>query len=141
MKTSLCLLGGLCLLAAVSIPCEAAVPLSDEVREQESAGTMLQIGLPMVALGLTFLLEERIEPITSSSLRFDGASGFDADTLIYLNGHPRHDLMLALGRTLLATYTLKYSIAEERPNGNDSHSFPSGHTSISFAGAEFIRKE
>lgn len=42
---------------------------------------------------------------------------------------------LALGTTLL----LKYTIEEERPTGGD-HSFPSGHASISFSSAEFIRK-
>jgi membrane-associated phospholipid phosphatase len=33
---------------------------------------------------------------------------------------------------------MKYTIDAERPNGGD-HSFPSGHTSTSFASAEFIR--
>jgi membrane-associated phospholipid phosphatase len=37
------------------------------------------------------------------------------------------------------TYGLKYTVNETRPNGS-SQSFPSGHTSISFCGAEFIRK-
>lgn len=37
------------------------------------------------------------------------------------------------------TYGLKYSVNETRPNGG-SHSFPSAHTSVSFSGAEFIRK-
>jgi len=41
--------------------------------------------------------------------------------------------------TLVATYGLNYAIEEERPNGG-SHSFPSAHTSISFASAEFMRK-
>jgi membrane-associated phospholipid phosphatase len=37
------------------------------------------------------------------------------------------------------TYGLKYTVHETRPNGS-SQSFPSGHTSVSFCGAEFIRK-
>jgi membrane-associated phospholipid phosphatase len=37
------------------------------------------------------------------------------------------------------TYGLKYTVDETRPNGG-SQSFPSGHTSVSFCGAEFIRK-
>lgn len=37
------------------------------------------------------------------------------------------------------TYGLKYTVNETRPNGG-SQSFPSGHTSVSFCGAEFIRK-
>ncbi len=41
--------------------------------------------------------------------------------------------------TLGVTYGLKYSVHETRPNGG-SQSFPSGHTSISFSAAEFMRK-
>jgi len=36
------------------------------------------------------------------------------------------------------TFGLQYTIDEKRPNG-EPHSFPSGHTSISFASAEFVR--
>ncbi|MDE7180454.1 MAG: phosphatase PAP2 family protein [Muribaculaceae bacterium] len=42
--------------------------------------------------------------------------------------------------TLAATYILKYSIKERRPDGSDYHSFPSGHTSISFASAAYIQR-
>jgi len=139
MKSLLCLLGGLGLL--VSVSANAAAPLSDDVKGQQTARDALLIGLPLAAFGLTFLLKDHLQATPDSPLRFDGASGFDADTLIHLNGSPRHDLLLAMGRTVLATYALKYSVSEERPNGADSHSFPSGHTSVSFAGAEFIRKE
>ncbi len=41
--------------------------------------------------------------------------------------------------TLGTTYTLKYTVHETRPNGG-SQSFPSGHTSISFSAAEYMRK-
>jgi membrane-associated phospholipid phosphatase len=41
--------------------------------------------------------------------------------------------------TLGVTQLLKYAVDAERPNGG-SRSFPSGHTSISFASAEFLRK-
>lgn len=37
--------------------------------------------------------------------------------------------------------SLKYSIHSQRPDGTDNKSFPSGHTSISFVGAEIIREE
>src|SRR2546430_5918562 len=53
------------------------------------------------------------------------------------------DLALQFGEsaalTLGVTYGLKYSIDEKRPNGR-RHSFPSGHSSISFSSAEFMRK-
>jgi membrane-associated phospholipid phosphatase len=41
--------------------------------------------------------------------------------------------------TLGVTYGLKYSVNERRPNGG-TQSFPSGHSSISFSAAEFMRK-
>jgi membrane-associated phospholipid phosphatase len=36
---------------------------------------------------------------------------------------------------------LKYSTRELRPDGSDFQSFPSAHTAISFAGAEFVHQE
>jgi len=39
-----------------------------------------------------------------------------------------------------ATYALKAVISEERPNGKDDDSFPSGHTSVAFQGAAFIHR-
>jgi len=101
---------------------------------------MLLIGIPLAALAATFFVHDE-----AGSDRAPAPSPlnlhFDADTILRMNGSPRHDLMLAMGRTLAATYTLKYSVDEERPNGADSHSFPSGHAAVTFAGAEFIRKE
>jgi membrane-associated phospholipid phosphatase len=41
--------------------------------------------------------------------------------------------------TLGVTYGLKYTVNERRPNG-DRQAFPSGHSSISFSAAEFMRK-
>ena len=40
--------------------------------------------------------------------------------------------------TMAATYGLRYSVEENRPNGHDQ-SFPSAHTSSAFAGAAFIQ--
>jgi membrane-associated phospholipid phosphatase len=41
--------------------------------------------------------------------------------------------------TLGVTYGLKYTVNERRPNGG-KNSFPSGHTSVAFSSAEFMRK-
>ena len=42
--------------------------------------------------------------------------------------------------TAAATLLLKYTVSEERPNYKNSHSFPSGHTSASFATAAFLQR-
>lgn len=42
--------------------------------------------------------------------------------------------------TTTATYILKYSIKERRPDGSDWHSFPSGHTSVTFATAAYLQR-
>lgn len=46
----------------------------------------------------------------------------------------------SLGSAQLVTLGLKSTIDEERPDGSDDRSFPSGHTSISFAAAATIGK-
>lgn len=42
--------------------------------------------------------------------------------------------------TLGVTYALKYIVKKDRPDHSDNHSFPSMHTSVSFAGAAFIQR-
>lgn len=92
----------------------------------ERSADALLVGIPIAAFGLTFLMQGDVAPL-----------GFD---VVNMTGSPRHDLALALGRASVVTYGLKYTVEEQRPNGEQG-SFPSGHTAISFAGAEFIRKE
>jgi membrane-associated phospholipid phosphatase len=41
--------------------------------------------------------------------------------------------------TLAATEVLKLTVHETRPNGHDDKSFPSGHTSVSFAAAQYMQ--
>jgi membrane-associated phospholipid phosphatase len=78
----------------------------------ENAGNILQLVLPGAAAGLT---------------------------LAYRDGQGAFEFGESAGVTLGVTYALKYSINERRPNGGNE-SFPSGHASISFAAAEFMRK-
>lgn len=42
--------------------------------------------------------------------------------------------------TAAATLILKYSIKERRPDFSDTHSFPSGHTAVSFASAAYLQR-
>lgn len=41
--------------------------------------------------------------------------------------------------TTAMTYILKYTIKETRPDGSDTHSFPSGHSAVSFATASYLQ--
>src|SRR5689334_22149579 len=80
----------------------------------ERAGDTLQVGVPLIALGLTFLFDDEAPPDGEDGQPLEWtppAWGIDIDSL-RLNGSPRHDLMLAIGRTEVATYTLKYGVNE-----------------------------
>lgn len=60
-------------------------------------------------------------------------------TVYYKDGKGALQLGESAALTAGVTYGLKYAVDETRPNGG-GHSFPSGHSSISFSAAEFIRK-
>jgi membrane-associated phospholipid phosphatase len=77
----------------------------------EPAGDVLLIVLPATAVGLTIGYKDG-----KGALQFGESEAL----------------------TLGVTYGLKYTVNETRPNGG-KHSFPSGHTSISFSAAEFMR--
>lgn len=116
------------LLLCVTCATPAAEPLSASQRHVKDAGSALQFAIPAAALALTWVAEPANRPPPG-----------DASWLL-MGGTPRHDLLLALARNWTATAGLKYAIDETRPNG-EPRSFPSGHTSLAFTGAEFIRKE
>jgi hypothetical protein len=120
-------LAGLLAAAALCNAAGAAEALSSSQRHVERAGSILQYAIPAAGLAATYLLDPQLPA--------------DPDASFWLMGRsPRHDLFMAIGRSWAATGALKYSFDETRPDGG-SHSFPSGHTSLSFTGAEFIRKE
>lgn len=80
---------------------------------------------------------------------WDTASGVGRDLLVAaalsapaIQGDWRGDLqasesLLAAGGT---TWALKELVHERRPDGTDNRSFPSGHTSVSFAAAATLEK-
>lgn len=120
----------------------------------EQSGDILQWGIPLVGLGLSFVLDSEghwsfggNRPSLAATL-FDGGS-LDASASLGaafgwpgpdLNGNRQHDFIVSFARMEVATYALKYAIDARRPNGG-GQSFPSGHTAAAFMGAEFIRKE
>jgi membrane-associated phospholipid phosphatase len=77
-----------------------------------SAGDILQYALPATAGGLTVVYRD-----WQGTLQF-------GESLALTEG---------------VTYGLKYAVNERRPNGG-TQSFPSGHASGAFCGAEFLRK-
>lgn len=79
----------------------------------ESIGDVLQIILPASAYGTSLYLGDK-----------DGQMQF----------------YKSYGSTIGATYILKYTVREKRPDSDNTDSFPSGHTASAFAGASFIHK-
>jgi membrane-associated phospholipid phosphatase len=78
----------------------------------ELAGDIIRVILPLTAAGMT-------------------AYHYDQDGLIQFS----KSFLTTVG----STYALKYSINTNGPDG-DSHSFPSGHTSMAFSGASFLQR-
>src|SRR5437867_4400448 len=99
------------LLASILLGLNSGVSIRASDRI-ELAGDVVQYRLPATAAGLR---------------------------LGYKDGEGALQLGESAALTLGVTYSLKYSIDEKRPNGR-RQSFPSGHTSISFSSAEFMRK-
>jgi hypothetical protein len=72
-----------------------------------------------------------------------------ASLAVYAVGRAEHrhkashfgmDLLRAQLVTSVLTTGLKYAVQRERPDGSNSHSFPSGHASITFATATVIER-
>jgi membrane-associated phospholipid phosphatase len=101
---------GLVLLAASAALCIAVSAYAADGFEQ--AGTVMQILIPAAAGGMALYKKDE-----------EGLVQFSKSFLT----------------TLGATYALKYSINEERPNGG-SNGFPSGHAAAAFSGASFLQK-
>jgi len=79
----------------------------------EKIGDILSVAIPVVAYG--------------TSLYLDDTEG-------------QYQFYKSYGTTLATTYVLKYTVKEQRPDSDNTDSFPSGHTSSAFSGATFIHK-
>lgn len=97
------------IVASFFVSCFSAVHADDGIVR---AGDNLQIGIPLAA-GIISLLKSD----------YEGTAQWAEGALW----------------TSVATHTLKFAIDEERPNGMDNNSFPSGHTSAAFQGAAFLQ--
>ena len=62
-----------------------------------------------------------------------------AKTLYEYDGQGALQFSLGLSTTMATTFTLKYTIDAERPNGDNSRSFPSGHSAAAFSSATFLQ--
>ncbi len=100
-------------ICVCAVHIKAAAPI-------ETSGDVLQFALPVLALGAT--IGHRSEA--------DGRLWDRQGTIEFAE---------SAALTLGATYVLKYAVDTPRPNGG-RHSMPSGHASISFSSAEFLRK-
>lgn len=96
--------------------CIVALSLVPAVASAESGyntvSDVLALGLPVVAAGI--------------SVARDDASGF-------------FQLAKSEALTLVTTEILKRTTHETRPNGRDDKSFPSGHTAVAFAAAQYLQ--
>ncbi len=98
-------------LAAI-FPCLTNISEAKARSGVEAAGYVLLVVLPATAVGITAYYRDG-----KGALQFGKSAAL----------------------TLGVTYGLKCAVDETRPNGG-GHSFPSGHTSVSFSAAEFMRK-
>lgn len=120
-------------------------------------GTMILYGFMTLHLdGLTDINEDVKDEIWTESphhnvpidsyLQFVPAVAFYGLTLAGVKGE--HNLLdgtmiYALSNLIMgiSVYSVKYITHEQRPDGSNYQSFPSGHTAEAFASAEFLRQE
>jgi len=105
---------------------------------------MKRVRLPLAALALLTPMAAQ-----ASDRGWDRASGIARDALVgaalgvpAVQGDWRGDVQAAESMAAAGggTFVLKELIHERRPDGSDDRSFPSGHTSVSFAAAANLEK-
>ena len=79
---------------------------------QTEAGDIIQLALPVAALGATYIADDK---------------------------EGRWMLVKSLTLNLAVSHTVKFTVDKWRPKGQNPNSFPSGHTAAAFGGASFIQ--
>ncbi len=101
---------------------------------------------------LNFSTRDEINEHKPDHIRLDNYTQFAPAVLVYglnaigLKGkHNFKDRSIIYGTSMLITSAitvpLKHIVKEERPDGSNNLSFPSGHTAIAFASAQFMFRE
>ncbi|EAI0803873.1 phosphatase PAP2 family protein [Campylobacter jejuni] len=86
----------------------------DDKEQARKTGDIVQIAVPLYAFGLLFYNDDFKDGILPYALSFAATQG--------------------------SVEILKRVVKEERPDGSDNLSFPSGHSAAAFWGATFIHK-
>ena len=137
--------------------------LQDSLSLPETSIKVKQFIIPaaMITYGFISLANPKLNQSTNNELREDhplfhsnydnytqfapGAAVFALNAFGVEGKHNWKDAALIYGTTIAITtafvFPLKKMTKEERPNHSGFNSFPSGHTAIAFASAEFLRQE
>ena len=87
-------------------------PVKAQKTAIEVSGDILQIGLPVIALGSTYFIQK--------------------------DDKPHWQFIKSFGTAIITEQALKHIIDKKRPNGGN-YAFPSGHTTAAFNAATFIQ--
>ena len=86
-------------------------PLTSTEKHIETAGTVVAIALPLTAAGISYFKHDNM-----------GLAQLTVETAL----------------TVGTAYALKEIVREERPDGSDFHSFPSGQTALAASGSSYL---
>ncbi|NOC94559.1 phosphatase PAP2 family protein [Ruegeria sp. HKCCD6604] len=100
------------LCASLSALFSPSVVSGDTTEDLEDVGDVLQLAIPLAALGITYTKDDK---------------------------EGRQQLAKGVGTTFLTVQSLKFLVEKWRPNYSADNSFPSGHTAAAFSGAAFLQ--
>jgi len=117
-----------------------------------------QLAGSAAVMGVGFLLNSTIQPGKGQDTVVDDVGTILGSPYVLLGGtglyatyglatdrqevlDTSEDLALSLGATYATVWLLKVAVPEERPDGSDDNSFPSGHAAGSFAVATVLDRQ